>query len=85
MARLNVTAQGKTWKQSAGGSYLGVFFVAVVALGGLGGNWLDVRFHQSFIFAAIGVFLGMAAGIREMLKVLKEFSPPGPNDEARKS
>ncbi|MDQ2730212.1 MAG: AtpZ/AtpI family protein [Armatimonadota bacterium] len=83
MARLKPVEIGRTWKQSAGASYLGVFFVAVVALGGLGGNWLDVRFHQSFIFAALGVFLGMAAGIREMLKVLKESAVSGPADEGR--
>ena len=65
-----------SWGQGAGASYLGLFFVAVVAIGGWGGTLFDQRFHCSPWGAIIGVGLGMAAGIREMLKVLKENSPP---------
>jgi len=57
-----------------GASSLGLFFVVVVALGGLGGHLMDVHFHQSFIFALLGIALGMIAGIREMLKTLKDVS-----------
>ncbi len=56
-----------------------MFFVVVVALGGLGGAWLDQHFHRSPLFAIIGLALGLAAGIREMLKVLKETTASSSN------
>ena len=61
-----------SWKSGAGASYLGVYFVTVVAIGGLAGNWLDTHFSKSPLFAILGLALGLAAGIREMLKVLTE-------------
>jgi len=69
----------KKWTTGAGASYLGMFFVAVVCLGGVGGAWLDQKFHTSPLLALLGVSLGMAGGIREMLKVLKENAAPPKN------
>jgi hypothetical protein len=71
VAKLKIDESSK----SLGLSYLGFFFAAVVALGGLGGNWLDQRYHTSPLFVILGLALAMYAGIREMLKALKEITP----------
>lgn len=69
-----------SWRQGAGASYLGLFFVVAVSVCALGGIWLDNRFHKSPLFSILGVTLGFIAGIRECVKALRasnQAQPPG--------
>jgi len=45
-------------------------FVAAVAAGGAIGYWLDLRFHTSPLFLLLLGALGLAAGVREILRRL---------------
>jgi F0F1-type ATP synthase assembly protein I len=52
---------------------IGLVMGGCIAAGYLIGTWLDNRFETSFWVPA-GVFLGMAAGFREMFRTLKRIS-----------
>lgn len=53
-------------------SYLGFFFGIAIVIGYFGGRWLDGRFHTSPWLSFAGLFVGIAAGFRELYRVAKQ-------------
>ncbi len=52
-------------------SYVGIFFGVAVAIGYLGGHWLDRRWHTEPWLGLIGLLLGVAAGFRELYRLTR--------------
>ena len=52
-------------------SHVGIFFGVAVALGLLGGHWLDKRWHCEPWLTIAGLLVGVAAGFRELYRVSK--------------
>jgi len=50
---------------------MGLLFAAAVALGTLGGAWLDSKLGTKVLFTLLGAALGLYAGLRELLRQLK--------------
>lgn len=47
----------------------GTSFAAGMAILGLGGHWLDVRFGREPLFTLLGIFMGLAYGGWELWKL----------------
>ena len=54
-------------------SYVGIFFGVAVFLGMFGGRWLDRRTHTEPLFTLLGLGFGVAAGFRELYRMVKQF------------
>jgi F0F1-type ATP synthase assembly protein I len=50
---------------------MGLMFAAAVAVGTLGGHWLDSKLGTKVLFTLLGSALGLYAGVRELLRELK--------------
>ncbi|MCS6912177.1 MAG: AtpZ/AtpI family protein [Myxococcales bacterium] len=50
--------------------YVGIFFGVAVAIGYLGGAWADRHLHTRPWLAIIGILLGIAAGFRELHRIV---------------
>lgn len=50
---------------------MGLVFAGAVALGTLGGYWLDSKLGTKVLFTLVGSALGLYAGFRELLRELK--------------
>lgn len=50
---------------------MGLVFAAAVAVGTLGGYWLDSKLGTKVLFTLLGSALGLYAGFRELLRELK--------------
>jgi len=62
---------GGTWRAVGLVLNMGLVFTAAVALGVLGGYWLDARLGTKILFTLLGAGLGFYAGFRELLRELK--------------
>jgi len=62
---------GKTWGTTARYTHIGITYALVVLVGHFGGARLDKWLHSSPVFALIGVFVMMGAGIYWMYLKLK--------------
>ena len=60
------------WKGLGGPGTLGIEIVLSVAVGLLGGSWLDKKFGTSPWFALIGLAYGIAAATRAVYRALKQ-------------
>ena len=60
-----------TWRAVGLVLNLGLVFAAAVALGTLGGHWLDSKLGTKVLFTLLGAGLGLYAGVRELLRELK--------------
>lgn len=60
------------WKGLGGPGTLGIEIVLSVAVGLLGGSWLDKRFGSSPWFTLIGLAYGLAAAGRAIYRALKQ-------------
>ncbi len=47
---------------------------AAVIVGWWLGRWVDRRLHSDWIFQAIGIAIGMAAGVRETVRLVRRVS-----------
>jgi ATP synthase protein I len=63
--------QGSTSRNLAYGIMIPTMFGACVVVGCLLGYWLDVKLGSSPWLTLLGLILGLAAGIREILRMLK--------------
>lgn len=56
-------------------AYLTIPFVLGLSplVGWLVGKWMDERFNSTPIFTLILIFLGLAAGFREVYRIIKRF------------
>ena len=59
-------------------SYIGIFFGVAILIGYFGGDWLDHRYHTGPWLSLVGLFIGIAAGFRELYRLAKQ----GMKDEA---
>jgi len=50
---------------------MGLVFAAAVAIGTVGGFWLDSKLGTKILFTLLGTGLGLYAGVRELLRELK--------------
>lgn len=53
-------------------SYIGIFFGVAICIGFFGGRWIDDRFHTQPWFSLVGLFIGIAAGFRELYRLAKQ-------------
>lgn len=53
-------------------SAIGLQFGVSIAIGALGGNWLDNRFGTGPWLLLLGVIFGAAAGFRDLYRIAKE-------------
>lgn len=60
------------WKGLGGPGTLGIEIVLSVAVGLLGGQWLDKKFGSSPWFTLIGLAYGLAAATRAVYRALKQ-------------
>lgn len=60
------------WKGLGGPGTLGIEIVLSVAVGLLGGQWLDKKFGASPWFTLIGLAYGIAAASRAVYRALKQ-------------
>lgn len=60
------------WKGLGGPGTLGIEIVLSVAVGLLGGQWLDKKFGASPWFTLIGLAYGLAAASRAVYRALKQ-------------
>lgn len=60
------------WKGLGGPGTLGIEIVLSVAVGLLGGAWLDKKFGASPWFTLIGLAYGLAAAARAVYRALKQ-------------
>ncbi len=54
-------------------SYVGIFFGVAIAIGVFAGSWLDRRFHTAPWLTLVGLLLGIAAGFRELYRIVREY------------
>jgi F0F1-type ATP synthase assembly protein I len=59
-------------------STVGMSFVLAIVLGFGGGYWLDGRLGTTPWLAFLGFFLGLAAGVLNVYRVLKATASPSP-------
>ena len=59
-------------------SSLGIFFGLAIVLGYFGGRWLDGKWNTTPWLSMVGLFIGIAAGFRELYRMAKS----GMKDEA---
>ncbi|SHG93181.1 Putative F0F1-ATPase subunit Ca2+/Mg2+ transporter [Thermosyntropha lipolytica DSM 11003] len=72
----------KNWpKALANAINLATSVAAVIALGILGGGWLDKRFDTGIVFTAIGTLLGVATAGKIMWERFNEISKTGKKDK----
>lgn len=64
-------------------STVGMSFVLALVLGFGGGYWLDGRFGTGPWLAFLGFFLGLAAGVLNVYRVLKATTGPAAADPRR--
>lgn len=57
--------------RAARASAIGLQFGISIAIGALGGNWLDRKFGASPWFLMLGVIFGAAAGFRDLWALAK--------------
>ncbi len=62
-------SEPSVWEQI--GRYLGLAFTLPIAvmLGYAAGEWLDRHFHSGSLWQIVGLFLGGAAGLIEIIRV----------------
>lgn len=62
--------QQESEKRRAGAAIgFGTSFAAAMALFGLGGHWLDVRYGREPLFTLLGIFMGLLYGGWELWKL----------------
>ncbi len=52
--------------------YLGIFFGVAALLGYGVGVWLDKRFHTDPWLSILGLFIGIAAGFKELYRLARQ-------------
>jgi F0F1-type ATP synthase assembly protein I len=58
--------------RTARASAIGLQFAISIAIGALGGRWLDTRFDTEPWLMLLGIVLGSAAAFRDMAKIARE-------------
>ena len=53
-------------------SYIGIFFGVAIAIGYFGGRWLDRTFHSDPWLTIVGLFVGIASGFLELLRLTRQ-------------
>ncbi len=61
----------KLLQSAADYSYIGIFFGVAVLIGYFGGAWLDGKYGTTPWLSIVGVFVGIAAGFRELYRLAK--------------
>lgn len=69
------------WTDALGLSYLGIFFGVSIIIGYLGGAYGDRRLHTAPWLSIVGLFLGIAAGFKELLRVANQYRTKQARDE----
>ncbi|BDG49114.1 MULTISPECIES: AtpZ/AtpI family protein [Parageobacillus] len=49
--------------------------VGSILVGVFGGKWIDGKFHTEPIFLIVGLFIGLAAGVYAMLRLIRQYFP----------
>lgn len=70
------------WLQAASLSYLGIFFGISVVIGQSCGGYLDGRLHTTPWLRMLGVLLGLAAGFKELYRIVKRYQRSLEKDKA---
>lgn len=73
--------QAKALGRSGG---IGLEMAALVVVGVYGGRWLDGRFDTGRSLELAGLFLGIAAGFYNLMKLARQVAPPPPAPEPEK-
>ncbi len=63
----------------------GTSFAAGMAIFGLGGHWLDVKYGQEHLFSLIGIGLGLLYGAWEIWKLIAISNPQVESDEVNET
>ena len=61
----------RMWRLSARYSSLGIQMAACVAIGVLGGRWLDGKLDTTPVLFWIGLVVGITAAVRSVWRVIK--------------
>jgi len=72
------------WSAAANYSYLGIFFGVALVIGVWSGMWLDHRLHTKPWFMVVGMFLGIAGGFTELVRVARLLKRRADRAEQRK-
>jgi ATP synthase protein I len=59
----------------------GLEIAAYVALGFMGGPWLDHRFHTAPWFKVLGYIVGIGAPINAFVRIIRDYNKSLKNDE----
>jgi F0F1-type ATP synthase assembly protein I len=68
---VNGPTDGGRWAAAGGLATLGLVIGLCVALGMAGGYWLDRKLGTAPVFGVIGLILGSAAALREVLRAVR--------------
>lgn len=73
--------QGKAYQTYVKTSAVGLEFGLAIAIGALGGYFIDKHFNSSPIALVIGMILGTAAGIKRLWIFTKNYVDKNKNDK----
>ena len=73
-----MTPDARTLRTIGQLSTIGLAFVLAIVLGFAGGYWIDRGLGTSPGFSLSGFAVGVAAGIRNVVRTMKAVSEPGP-------
>lgn len=76
----------KTLKSLGSTSALGLEIAIAIAIGFLGGRWLDGKLHTTPWLTWIGFAAGIGAGVKAVVRVVREYKrdyPDEPDDGPR--
>ena len=61
------------WRTAGRYSALGVEMAAAVAIGALGGQWLDRKLDTTPYLTWFGLVVGVGAAVRAIMRIVKEY------------
>jgi F0F1-type ATP synthase assembly protein I len=70
----------KMWKSMGSTSALGLEIAIAIAIGFLGGRWLDGKLHTAPWLTWIGFAAGIGAGVKAVVRVVREYKRDYPDE-----
>ncbi len=73
----------RMWKLAGRYSSVGIEMAASLALGAIGGGWLDQRFGTGPWLQTVGIVLGVVMAIQSVVRVVRRYQADHRRDENR--